>query len=146
MGLFSNIMGGSAPLKLNPQEAFIGILVSIIAADGHFSDQEIDDFNAAVRKAKILQGMSTQQFNSACDKAFGILKKQGVNSFLDIAIPVLPKETYKAIFTIACDLVFSDGAIESDEEETIENLKSRLGIDDETAQLTIYVINNKYSV
>ena len=146
MGLFSNILGGSTPTKLNPQEAFIGTLLSIIATDGHISEQEIDDFNGVVRKSKILQGMSSQQFNSACDKTFGIFKKQGVDGFLDLAIPVLPSDTYKGVFTIACDLVFSDGTIEADEEQTIENLKNRLGIDDDTAQLTIYVINNKYSV
>jgi uncharacterized tellurite resistance protein B-like protein len=139
-------MGSSTPTKLNPQEAFIGILLSVIAADGHISEQEIDDFNGAVRKAKILQGMSSQQFNSSCDKTFGIMQKQGIDKFYDLAIPALPEECYKGTFTIACDLVFSDGTIEEDEEATIENLKTRLGIDDETAQLTIYVVNNKYSV
>jgi hypothetical protein len=41
MGLFDKFGGGRADAPFTRQEAFAGIMLSVVAADGHISDEEV---------------------------------------------------------------------------------------------------------
>lgn len=147
MGLFSNILGGSsAPIKLNEQESLTAILLAAVAADGNISDEEIADFNSIANKVKLLQNMSGQQFKSVIDRFFGILRREGADHLLALGVEGLPEQYHKGTFAIVCDLLFSDGRIEKEEEMLLEKFKEKLNIDNDTALNIVSVIAMKNSV
>lgn len=147
MGLFSNILGsGSTPTNLDKQESFLGLIMSVVAADGHISEEEINDFNSFVNKSKILRGMTGNQFNSTIDKLFKILKRDGLDTLVDLCVAGLPAEIREGVFAICCDLLFSDGSVEREEELLLENLKVKLSINDALAMKIVEVISIKNKV
>ncbi len=147
MGLLSNILGtNSAPSSLNQQESFIGLILSVVAADGHISDEEISDFNSFTNKAKLLKNMSGNQFNATIDKLFKILKRDGIETLIQLCVEGLPENYREGVFAICCDLIFSDGSIEKEEEELLDNLKVKLSINDSLAIKIVEVISIKNNV
>jgi uncharacterized tellurite resistance protein B-like protein len=147
MGLFSNILGGSStPSKLNEQESLIAILLSAVAADGNISDEEVADFNSTASKAKLLQNLNGQQFKSVIDRLFVILRREGVDHLLTLGAEGLPQQYYQAAFTVVCDLLFSDGRIEVEEERLLEKFKEKLNINSDTALNIVNVIAIKNSL
>jgi uncharacterized tellurite resistance protein B-like protein len=147
MGLFSNILGGSStPTNLDKQESFLGLIMSVVAADGHISEEEINDFNSFANKSNILRGMSGNQFNSTIDKLFKILKRDGLDTLVDLCVAGLPSEYREGVFAVCCDLLFSDGSVEREEEELLENLKVKLSINDALAMKIVEVISLKNKV
>lgn len=145
MGLFSNILGGgnSSARPFNPQEAFLGIVIGIVAADGHISDEEVNDFVSIANKSALLKSMSNQQFDGAVDLLLRILRRDGVDALLDQAVQGLPAQYRESAFAVACDLACSDGYIEPEEEQVLERLQSRFGIQDPTARKILEVISVK---
>jgi hypothetical protein len=147
MGLFSNILGStSTPTKLNEQESFLAILLSAVAADGNISDEEIADFTSTANKAKLLQNLNGQQYKSVIDKLFVILKREGPDQLMNLGVEGLSEKYYKGAFAIVCDLLFSDGRIEKEEEVLLEKYKDKLKIDNETALNVVSVIAMKNSI
>lgn len=147
MGLFSNILGGSStPQSLNEQESFLGLIISIIAADGHISEEEINDFNSVANKSNILRGFSTDKFNKTVDDLVRILERDGLDTLVNLSVAGLPSEHREGVFAVACDLACSDGYIEKEEERLLENLKVNLSINDNTAMKIIEVISIKNKV
>ena len=147
MGLLSNILGTeTSPAKLNQQESFLGILLSAVAADGHISDEETADFISIANKAKVVQDMSGQQFNSTIDKLFKILRRDGVDQLVELSVKGLPPDLRLGTFTIACDLLFSDGSVEKEEEQVLEKLIAKLEINEANAMKVVEVISIKNKV
>lgn len=147
MGLFSNILGGSStPTNLDKQESFLGLIMSVVAADGHISEEEINDFNSFANKSSILRGMTGNQFTSTIDKLFKILKRDGLDTLVDLCVAGLPAEYREGVFAICCDLLFSDGSVESEEEQLLEKLKVKLSINDSLAMKIVEVISIKNKV
>src|SRR5437588_605738 len=70
MGLFNKILGGqsSEATPLSPQEAFAGVLLVTIAADGHISDEEANSFNAIVSRMNLFKSQSGERFSAMVDK------------------------------------------------------------------------------
>lgn len=144
MGLFSKLLGSDETQgTLNQQEAFLAVLLSVVAADGHISDSEIDDFNSAVNKAHLLENVSSQEFKTIISKLFKILKRGNAESLAEMGIGALPERYYLGTFALACDLIFSDGAIEKEEEMILESIKVKMRIEDGLATKIVEVISLK---
>lgn len=147
MGLFSNILGGSStPQALNEQEAFLGLIISIVAADGHISEEEINDFNSVANKSNILRSMSGNQFRSTIDNLIRILNRNGFDKLVELSVAGLPAKYREGTFAVACDLACSDGYIDGEEERLLEQLKEKLSIGDNIAKMIIDVISMKNKV
>ncbi len=146
MGLFSKVLGSdNTPTTLSNEEAFVGILLAAIAADGHISNEEITDFNSFVQKSKTLQNVTGTAFNEMIDKLFRIFRREGLDQLVKLSADNLPEALRKGAFAMACDLLFSDGTIEHEEEGLLEKLKDLLCVDDSTATkiVEVMVIKNR---
>ncbi|MBK7967330.1 MAG: tellurite resistance TerB family protein [Bacteroidetes bacterium] len=139
-------MEESSPTNLDKQESFLGLIMSVIASDGHISEEEINDFNFFANKSNILRGMSGNQFISTHDKLLKILKKDGIDSLVDLCVAGLPDEYREGVFAVCCDLLFSDGSVISEEEQLLESLKIKLSINDVLAMKIVEVISIKNKV
>lgn len=147
MGLFDSLFSGSSSVEnLTKEEAFCAVLLSIIAADGDISDEEVDDFHAIVNRVRLLKSVSSQAFKQIVAKLFRIMKKDGVSHLAILGCKSLPAEYHKGTLVMACDLVFSDGEVDTDEVKILELIKSNMTVDDLFAQKTIEVMKEKGSV
>ena len=138
--------GGNQPPNLNRQEGYCGILLAIIAADGHISNEEVLDFHAAIKKATILKGASQNFIRQMIDKVLRVLRAQGMDALLQQSAAALTPDLYQGVFANACDLVFSDGNVDPMEVRIMDKIKVLLKIDDKFAADVAEVFKVKGSV
>lgn len=147
MGFFSNLMGGSdaATLSLNTQEAFMGVLLAVIAADGYFSDEEVDDFWKTLGRAKLMESYTDRQYKDSTAKLMKVIKGPGYETLLQKSIEVLPAQYHQGAFVYACDLVFSDGSAAPEEQAVLDKIKTGFNIEDALAYKAaeVVMIKNK---
>jgi uncharacterized tellurite resistance protein B-like protein len=146
MGFFSNIFGGeSGPTSFAPHEAFTAILLAVIGADGYISDDEVDDFFATLRRAKIMTDVNQNKYKEMMNKLMRILKSDGCEKLVDIGAEFLPAEYRQGTFAYACELVFSDGVAHPDEQKILDRIKNAMQIDDALAYKVaeVLILKNK---
>lgn len=146
MSFFGNLFGGdSGPVTLDKYESFIGILLSVMAADGHISAEEVDDFYSTLRKVKFFNDVTQGQFREKSNKVLKVLRTDGPEKLVELSAQHLPDEYKQATFAYACDMVFSDGTADKAEQELLDKVKGALGIDDALAYKVaeVLIIKNK---
>jgi hypothetical protein len=145
MGLFKNVFGSSIFPNTEP-EAILGILMSVIAADGEISQTEADSFMYLANRTKSLGPMPEQPFWEHVETCKSILRREGPQALMDKCAPLVTDEKRLPLFINTCDLVMRDGRIEREEEELIEALQARLSIDDASAQNAASFVLTKYDL
>ncbi len=146
MGLFDSLFGGiETTRKLSPQESFAGILLAAGACDGHISDEEAENLTTSVGRMKLFARVNEKEFSQVMDKLLGLLKKKGPEALMEACAETLPKELVNAAFANAVNIVLSDGSVDSDEKEFIENLRKKLQVEPPVAKAIaqVMVIKNK---
>jgi hypothetical protein len=145
MGLFKNVFGGSNFPASEP-EAILGILMSVIAADGDISDEEADSFMYLANRTRSLGPMPAQPFWAHVETCKGILRREGPHALMDKCAPMISQEKRGPVFINSCDLIMRDGRVEAEEEQLIESLQTRLSIDDSFAQSAVSFVLTKYNL
>ncbi|SDU00376.1 tellurite resistance TerB family protein [Stappia sp. ES.058] len=147
MGLFGNL-GGKSPLEkdFNIHEAVSGVLLSVVASDGDISDEEVDAFNFVVNRHAIFSSQAPHDFRKMIDAQFSILRKNGWETLAEKAASHVPPNLSGTVFALAVDFVLADGQVESAEEQLIESLRRKLGIDEDDAKSVIQVLALKNGV
>jgi tellurite resistance protein len=135
--------GGEAPLT--KQEGIVAVMLAIAAADGHISDEEIEDLISRLRRLQLFSGLTDDQLIAAANKPFDLLRKGGPDELIRSASPALPQQLRESAFAIAVDLAFSDGSVADEEKQLIEKLQHEFGISDEIATQTVNVMITKNS-
>ncbi len=146
MGFFSNLLGSNeADQKFNEQEAFMGVLLAVIAADGYFSEEEVDDFWKTLGRANIMKNYTDRQYKDSMNKLMKIVKGPGHEVLLTSAIAALPAALHQGTFVYACDLVFSDGSAAPEEQNVLDRIKKELNIEDALAYKAaeVVILKNK---
>lgn len=134
MSFFGNLFGGaSGPITLDKYEAFLGILLSTMAADGHISAEEVDDFYSTLRRVKLFNDVTQGQFRDKTNKVLKILRTEGPEKLVELSAATLPEEYRQGTFAYACDMVFADGSADKAEQELLDKIKLALSIDDALA-------------
>lgn len=147
MGLFSNVLkGNSEPEKFSNEEAFTGLIIAITAADGDISEEEMGDLKSIVYKSRTLQSINGNDFTRIIDKVFRVLRRDGVQKLLSLSMEGLSSNLYEGTFALICDLAYSDGFIESDEERMLEQIQHQFGISEDKAVTIVEVISIKNQV
>jgi uncharacterized tellurite resistance protein B-like protein len=148
MGLFGKLFGAKEekPVSFNRQEAFLGILLAVIAADGVITNEEILDFHSATQKAAILKGVDQNGFKRMMDKLVGVLKKKGLDELLQLSALGLTPDMAQGTFAYAADLVFSDSNVDPSEARVMDRIKQLLNIDDVFAEKAGRIARAKASV
>jgi hypothetical protein len=145
MGLFKNVFGSSS-FPSNEPEAILGILMSVIAADGDISQEEADSFMYLANRTSALGPMPAQPFWAHVETCKGILRREGPHALMDKCASMISAEKRRPLFINSCDLIMRDGRVEAEEEQLIESLQSRLSIDEPFAQAAVSFVLTKYSL
>ena len=144
MGLFDKIFtSSSSNASLSRAEAFAGVMLAAIAADGHISEEEIAGFYAVISRLRIFQAQSAAEHNAMIDKLLGIMRRSSAEQLLEKAAEALPAELRDAAFAVAADLIFADGSVEDEEKAVLEKLQATLGVADELASQIVVVMDIK---
>jgi len=143
MGLFDKVLGAGSSSALSRPEAFAGVMLAVMSADGHISDDEAQGFLSVVKRLKLFQAQSASEHHAMMDKLFGILKRNDAEHLLTKAAEALPGELRESAFAVAADLVFADGCVDHEEQQVLEKLQSRLKVPDELAIQVVRVMQIK---
>lgn len=146
MGLFRNVLGGSKAYPSNEPEAVLGILLSVIAADGDISDDESESFMYLANPTKSLGPMPASTFKDHVSTCLSVLRKDGPSALMERCCPHVTQEKRKPLFINSCDLIMRDGRVEPEEEKLIEEIQRKLGLDDAFAQNAVSIILSKYNL
>lgn len=147
MGFFDGIIGqDKEAMKFNKEEAFMGVLLSVIASDGYFSQEEVSDFWTTLGRSKTMSKYSEREYNDSMNKLMKVIKGPGYEALLHSSIAALPVELHQGAFIYACDLVFADGSASEEEQAVLNTIKAELKIDDALAYKVIEVIITKNKV
>ena len=145
MGLFDKVFGGNQPPKMTPQEAFVGVIMSAVAADGVITQEEALSVITVLNRMKLYQGMDQKQLKGMLDRTVSTLQKQGPSPLIAAAKETLPPELRDTAFAASADLVLADGVVEETEKKFLEDLQKALGVPDDVAlKITeVMVIKNR---
>lgn len=142
----SILSGGGRPENFNRQEGYCGMLLAIIAADGHISNEEVIDFHSAIKKANILKGASADFIRKMIDKCLRILDTKGMDELIRLSAEGLSPDIYEGVFATACDMVFSDGSVAPQEVAVMDKIKAALKINDQFARDCAEVFKAKSAI
>lgn len=145
MSLFDDVLddGMFTESKFGPQEGFAGVLLCASACDGHMAEEETRSLFLTLSQKKLYQRMSQQQFSSMFDRLMGVLKKGGTEKLLEKCYPVVPPELHETVFANAVDIVMASGSVDSEEKEFIDDLSTKLELDEQRAKTIIKVMSYK---
>ncbi len=143
MSLFDDILEDglpSGPAAFGPQEGFAGVMLCASACDGHIGDEEGQSLNMILSQKKLYERHTQQQFSSMMDRLVGELKRGGPEKLLEKAYDAVPPELRECAFANAVDIVLSDGVIEQEEREFIDDLQGKFEIDSKRAKAIVQVM------
>lgn len=144
MSFFGKLFGsGEEITSLNQQESFVGVLYSIIAADGTITQEEGQDFITMVSRAKIMSSITNNQWRDIMNKMSKLMKKGGAEAVVNVSVQNIPEEMRAGVFCYACELVFADGYADPDEQKILDIIKRDLQISDELAYKVAEVVTVK---
>lgn len=145
MGLFDKLSGRGDNRPLSKHEAFVATMLAVSAADGQISDEEVEDMVSRLRRVHLFSGMSDDDLVASTNRPFALLRKGGPGELIRSASPVLPNELRESAFAVAVDIAFSDGTVEDEEKQLIEDLQREFGIPDELAMqvVNVMIIKNR---
>ena len=146
MGLFDRLrQSTSTDITLGPAEAFAGIMLLAIAADGYAATEELDLLYSTLSRMRMYRSYPNEVMRRMFDKLSGIVKRNGSDALFQAAIKVLPHDLYETIFAVATDLVLADGQVTPEEEAILQSLYKALQLDDALVNqiINVMIIKNK---
>ena len=132
---------GQASAKgLSPQEALVSLLIASARADGSVSAHEANSIEHVVAGMKLFRGHSHEGVQKVFATAAERITEQGISSVVQTAAAIVPKELGVTTFAIAVDLMLSDGGLSPKEEAFVEELRTLLNVERDTAGRIIDVL------
>jgi uncharacterized tellurite resistance protein B-like protein len=149
MGIFTKIMAmtKSSDHKYtvdSEQEAWLGILYTIIAADGEIKDVEINELCDRLQHKSFFKNVDVTDLYHVANQAF---QKLGGQELINKCCQKISDENRATVLTIAIDLMLVDGHEDEEEKKFIHFLAEKLDIQSETSDQIAEVLNwrNKYN-
>ncbi|MEP1079176.1 tellurite resistance TerB family protein [Leptolyngbya sp. PL-A3] len=148
MGLFDAFRQTSiqkSRITLGPAEAFVALMLIVVASDGYLAEDEIRLLNATFNRMKLFRSYSSDVMLRMLDSLSNTLRRDGANVLFDAAIETLPHDLYDTAFAIATDLVLADGEVTQEEEDLLGSLCRALDLPSDLVNQVIHVmlIKNK---
>ena len=146
MSLFGKIFQAvTEEVKLNEQESFAGIALAMAGADGNVGRGEWDEIVNYMNRLSLYDNYSGAAFDKLVDKLFRILKKEGPGSLVEKSVAALPSDLRLTAFACAVDIATSDGVLEEEEKDMINQLAELLTVPEKTAIsiIEVMLIKNK---
>ena len=145
MGLFDRLREEKKTETLGPAEAFAGIILIALAADGYASTSELDLLYTTLSRMRMYRSYPDDVMRRMFDKLNGILRRDGSNALFTAAITVLPHDLYATTFAVATDMVLADGQVTPEEEAVLTSLCQALQLDKGLVDqiINVMIIKNK---
>ena len=115
-------------------EASIGILMSIIMADGKYSQDEFVWFKTVQHRHPLFADVPPDAFNPMLKRVKGRLTRESWRSLLDEWAVAIPSQYRVSIFELATELAVVDKELEGKEPEVVRYLWHAMGIPDDQAR------------
>lgn len=130
MGLFSRSRPtGDDASALTPTEAFAGIAMCAMYADGVLDAEEDDELAVVLARLPIFREHSDDEIRDAFQKTQRMAQDTSDTVVLDACAAALPPRLRPAAYLVAADLIMTDGDVGSDEHAFLRRLQEKLGID-----------------
>lgn len=125
-------------------EAYIGILLSAAYADGNLAPEELEEIRALALRSRALKALSPNDLAAANRVAEERLQQR--SNGLQEACETLPADMCLPVFAHCVDLILADGELLKPEAEYLDNLRSMLDIDPESARrvMEVMLLKNQY--
>jgi len=141
MGLFDRFLKKpeGQPFSYLPgeHEAWIGILMACMTADGDMDALEIDALARMLSLKDKFRGVDIGPHLSSVMNAKGKLGGIGLVEACSNAIKAEDKDT---LFAMSVELVLADGSIDSDEEMVIDAIAKAMNVKSDTAEKIVEVM------
>jgi uncharacterized tellurite resistance protein B-like protein len=128
---------------LSPQEALVSLLIASARADGSVSAHEANSIEHVVAGMKLFRGLRHEELQRVFATAAERIKEQGISSTVQTAAAIFPAELRATTFAVAVDLMLSDGELSRKEEAFVDELRTLLNIEGDTAARIIDVLQLK---
>ncbi len=147
MSFFGKLFGeGDQITSLNSQESFVGVLYAVIAADGQITNEEAQDFMTMCSRARIMSSITGNQWRDIINKVSKVIKRDSAEALVRLASQNIPMDMRSGVFAYACELVFSDGTADPEEQKLLDIIKTDLEISDDLAYKVAEVITIKNKI
>ncbi len=140
--VFSQVTQSNQPTV---QAGFVQLCVAASGADGVIDNDEWGAIIGYVSRLKMFAEMKDSEISKLFQKAIGILEKKGAEALIEEAVSQIPEELRNTAFACVCDIVLSDGELESDEQAILEKAFALLEIEEKQATtiMEVMLIKNK---
>jgi uncharacterized tellurite resistance protein B-like protein len=126
-------------------EAWVGILYACIASDGEVGKSEIEALSKMISGKRKFEGIDIIPL---CKNVVEAYDKVGANGLVDACSPLIEHADKPTLFSMAVDIILSDGLLELGERKIIEYLANTLMIDKTQVLkiIEVMLIRNKGNV
>lgn len=117
--------------KLTPQEALIYVMVTISAAEGTISDDEIAEIGMLVRTLPVFRSFDTGTLVDTAEACGEMLANDpdGLSKILDLVAADLPTKLYDTAYALAVEVAAADLEVAQEELRFLQMLRDKLGLD-----------------
>jgi tellurite resistance protein len=118
-------------------------LIASARADGSVSAHEANSIEHIVAGMQLFRGYRGDGLYKVFATASERIKDHGAPNVVRAAAAIVPKEIRATAFTLAIDLMLSDGRLSPKEEGFAEDLRTLLDVDPDNAATIIEVLRTK---
>lgn len=136
----------SRPRTLNPDDAFIALLIAAMEASGHVSADEAARAHNLIWSTRRFRSRSGERVGRAIARMKVLVASQGASAVIEASAKALPRPLRPAAFALAADLVLVDGRMSRSEARFLRALSGALGLKDSLTESVLDVIRMKNSV
>jgi uncharacterized membrane protein YebE (DUF533 family) len=119
----------TAVRRLTLDEAFIGLLIAAMDANGHVSREEAARAHHIVWSMKRFRRKSGETVGRLIERMRAIVVASGSPATIAAATRVIPARLRPAAFALSADLVLADGRMDGAERRFLDALADQLGLD-----------------
>ena len=132
-------------IDLTAAEAFAGIMLATIAADGHIADEERQHLIVSLNRMKLFQNYSKDSIANIIKNLMQIIKIHNIDILFNAAVSGLPEYLHETAFAVSTDIAISDGAMPTEELCLLSKLSKSLSISQDKADkiIEVMLIKNK---
>ena len=106
-------------------EAFAAIALAAIACDGTLSREEVLTLRKSLEGKSLFKSCTETEMICIFDKLLKLLRKDGVDSLIEKALPILSRNQTETAIAVAAHLVHADRKISSAEEQLLKSLTEK---------------------
>lgn len=130
---------------LSAAEAFAGVAMSAMYADGVLAAEEDNELAVYLAQLEVFRGLSDREMRDVFQRVHQLASAEGDAALLQKSAAAVPERLRPTAFLVAADLVMTDGVVGTDERAFLRRVQDALVVDDATAQKILDVLAIKHA-